>query len=131
MNLKNIFRILGKIMILEGILMIFPLIVSFIYQEPLKYKFSFIIPILILIVGGYLLQLLKPKRENLYQKEGFALVGLVWIVMALFGALPFVINGDIPNYIDAFFETVSGLTTTGASIIKDITIIEHSSLFCN
>ena len=129
MNYKKLFRILGKIMILEGILMILPFIVSLVYRESLRYIISFIIPIVLLIGGGYLLQLLKPKREGLYQKEGFALVGLVWIIMTLFGALPFVINGDIPNYIDAFFETMSGFTTTGASIVSDVTKLAHSSLF--
>lgn len=129
MDLRKIFRILGKIMILEGLLMIAPLIVSFCYKESAIYKLAFVIPIVILIGVGFLLQLLKSKRNALYQKEGFALVALVWIMMALFGAIPFVINGDIPNYIDALFETMSGFTTTGSSIITDITKISHSSLF--
>lgn len=133
MNGKLISKILGKIMILEGILMILPLIVSLVYKEyqkGIKYVLAFLIPILILIVLGYLLQLLKPERKGLYQKEGFAICALVWIIMTLFGALPFVINGDIPNYIDALFETMSGLTTTGASIIDwDITSLSKSSLF--
>ena len=78
---------------------------------------------------GFLLQLPKPTRETLYQKEGFALTALAWLVMALFGAMPFVIGGDIPNYVDAFFEIMSGFTTTGASIIEDITVISRSALF--
>ena len=117
-------------MILEGVLMIAPLIVCFVYKEDLRHIFAFIVPIVILIVGGFLLQLLKPKRNNFYQKEAFALTALVWFVMALFGAIPFVISGDVPNYIDAFFEIASGFTTTGASIIEDITTIKHSILFC-
>lgn len=129
MNLKKVFKILGKIMILEGLLMIIPLIVSFCYGEELISKLAFIVPVLTLLILGFSLQLLKPKRDNLYQKEGFALVALVWIVMALFGCVPFVINGDIPNYIDALFETMSGFTTTGASILKDVTVLSHSSLF--
>ena len=129
MNCPKILKILGKIMILEGILMLFPLIVSFFYKESLKYKLAFLIPILILISLGYLFKSLKTKRNNLYQKEGFALVALVWIVMVIFGALPFVINGDIPNYINALFETMSGFTTTGSSIVEDITKLSHSSLF--
>lgn len=116
-------------MILEGILMIAPLIVCFVYKEDLRHIFAFVVPIVILIVGGFLLQLLKPKRNNFYQKEAFALTALVWFVMALFGAIPFVISGDVPNYIDAFFEIASGFTTTGASIIEDITTIKHSILF--
>lgn len=129
MNYKKLGEILGKIMILEGVLMLFPLLIAFIYQESFRYIMSFVIPIAALAGIGALLQLLKPKRKSLYQKEAFALVGAVWIVMSAFGALPFVINGDIPNYIDAFFEITSGFTTTGASIISDITVIEHSSLF--
>ncbi len=129
MNYKKLGGILGKIMILEGALMLAPLTVSLIYKEPLKNIFAFAIPIVILALLGFLLQLPRAKREAFYQKEGFALVAVVWIVMTLFGAIPFVINGDIPNYIDACFEIMSGFTTTGSSIITDITAISHSSLF--
>jgi len=129
MNYSKLGCILGKIMILEGILMLAPMLVSFIYKESLLHKIAFIIPITILILIGSLLQCIKPKRNSLYQKEGFALVATVWIVMTLFGALPFVINGEIPHYIDACFEIMSGFTTTGASIINDITLMSHSSLF--
>ncbi len=129
MNFKIMGKIIGKIMILEGFLMIPSLIVSFIYHEDLKHIISFIIPIIILIVIGFLFQLIKPKSKAIYQKEGFAIVSIVWIVMTFFGALPFVINGDIPNFVDALFETMSGFTTTGASVIKDVTVLKHSSLF--
>ena len=127
MNYKKLGKILGKIMILEGILMIAPLIVSIVYyKEGLRYIIAFIVPILLLFTIGGLLQLLKPTRNNFYQKEGFALTALVWLVMALFGAIPFVISKDVPNYIDACFEIMSGFTTTGASIITDITKVSHS-----
>jgi len=116
-------------MILEAILMIAPLAVSIIYKETFIHQIAFLLPIAVLAVGGALLQTLKPKRNQLYQKEGFALTAMVWVVMTLFGAVPFVINGDIPNYIDAFFEIMSGFTTTGASIITDITVISRSSIF--
>ena len=129
MNYKKLGRILGKIMIMEGILMLAPLAVSFIYKESLTHILAFLIPIIIVTAIGFLLQIPKPERDNLYQKEGFALTTMVWIIMALFGAIPFVINGDIPNYVDACFEIISGFTTTGASIITDITVISHSSLF--
>ena len=129
MNYKKLGAILGKIMILEGILMLAPLLVSLIYKESLRNILAFLIPIIIVVVLGLLLQIPKPERNSLYQKEGFALTASVWIIMALFGAIPFVINGDIPNYIDACFEIMSGFTTTGASIITDITTISHSSLF--
>ena len=129
MNYKLLGKILGKIMILEGILMLAPMVVSIIYREGIWNTLAFLIPIAALVAIGFLLQRPRPERTYIYQKEGFALVALVWIIMTLFGALPFVINGDIPNYIDACFEIMSGFTTTGASIITDITLICHSSLF--
>ena len=109
--------------------MLAPLVVSLVYKEGLTHALAFAIPIAILVALGFLMQIPKPKREDLYQKEGFALVALVWLVMAVFGALPFVINGDIPSYVDAFFEISSGFTTTGASIVTDVTALAHSSLF--
>ena len=129
MNYKKLGNILGKIMILEGALMIAPLIVSIVYREGWQNVFAFAIPIAALALGGLLLQIPKAKRDNLYQKEGFALTALSWIVMALFGAIPFVINGDIPHYVDACFEIMSGFTTTGASIVTDITALSRSTLF--
>ena len=129
MNYKKLGAILGKIMVLEGILMLAPLAVSLIYGEPFSHSLAFLIPIVILAALGLLLQAPKPERDPLYQKEGFALTALVWIVMTLFGAIPFVITGEIPNYIDACFEIMSGFTTTGASVISDITAISHSILF--
>ncbi|MBO5286997.1 MAG: TrkH family potassium uptake protein [Clostridia bacterium] len=129
MNYKLLGRILGKIMILESILMIAPLIVSIGYNEGTKNIIAFIVPICALALLGGLMQIPKPERRSLYQKEGFALTALVWIIMTLFGAIPFVINGDIPYYHDACFEIMSGFTTTGSSIITDITAISHSSLF--
>ena len=129
MNYKKLGKILGKIMILEGILMLAPLAVSLIYKESFIHIIAFVIPIVILVLVGFLLQIPKPERDNLYQKEGFALTAMVWIIMTLFGAIPFVINGDIPNYVDACFEMMSGFTTTGSSIITDITMVSHSTLF--
>ena len=129
MNYKKLGKILGKIMILEGVLMLAPLAVSFIYKESVTHILAFLIPIIAVTVIGFLLQIPKPERDTLYQKEGFALTALVWIVMTLFGAIPFVINGDIPNYIDACFEMMSGFTTTGSSVITDLTVVSHSTLF--
>lgn len=129
MNYKKLGKILGKIMVLEALLMLAPLAVSFAYQESFTHKLAFIIPIVILAAGGMLLQRLKPNRNALYQKEGFALTALVWVIMTLFGAIPFVINRDIPNYVDACFEIMSGFSTTGASIVTDITALSRSTLF--
>ncbi len=129
MEYKKLGKILGKIMILEGALMLAPLAVALIYKESFIHILAFLIPIVLLAALGLLLQIPKPKRNNLYQKEGFALTAMVWIIMTLFGAIPFVINGDIPNYVDACFEIMSGFTTTGSSIITDITAVSRSSLF--
>lgn len=129
MNYKKLGKILGKIMILEGILMLAPLVVALVYREPLRSVLAYLFPILALVGVGFLLQIPKTERESLYQKEGFALVALTWIVMALFGAVPFVISGDIPSYADAFFEITSGFTTTGASVVTDVTALSHSTLF--
>ena len=129
MNFKKLGKILGKIMILESILMLAPLLVAIIYAEGMRNILAFVIPIAVLAIIGFALQIPKPKRNTLYQKEGFALTALVWVVMTLFGAVPFVLNGDITNYIDACFEMMSGFSTTGSSIITDITAISHSTLF--
>lgn len=129
MNYKKLGRILGKIMILESILLLAPLLVAIIYKEGFRNILAFVTPIVTLALLGFLLQIPKPEKNTIYQKEGFALTALVWLVMTLFGAIPFVINGDIPNYIDACFEMMSGFTTTGASIITDITVISRSTLF--
>ena len=129
MNYKLLGKILGKIMVLEGVLMLAPFVVSLIYSEGVRNAIAFAIPAIVLLGIGIALQFLRPQRTFLYQKEGFALVAAVWVVMGVFGAFPFVINGDIPNYVDALFEIISGFTTTGASIINDIESICHSSLF--
>lgn len=113
MNYKKLGKILGKIMILEAILMLAPFAVALIYDAGARNILAFLIPIFVLTLLGFLMQLLKPQRDNLYQKEGFSLTALVWVVMTLFGAIPFAINKDIPNYIDAWFEIMSGFATSG------------------
>lgn len=106
---------LGKVMLIEALLLIFPMFVGVIYSD--NTFLSFLIPIMGLIIVGAPLSLLKIKYKSIYAKEGFVIVALAWIILSLVGALPFVISGQIPNYIDAVFETVSGFTTTGASIL--------------
>lgn len=116
MNFKMIRYITGQLLLAEGMLMLLPLSVSLIYGEFLNI-WAFAIPITALLILGALMVIKKPANSTLGAKEGFVTVGLSWIVLSLFGALPFVISGLIPNYIDAFFETVSGFTTTGASVL--------------
>ena len=129
MNYKKLGKILGKILVLESLLMLAPLVVALIYKEEPRNVVAFAVPIILSALLGILMQIPKPERNTLYQKEGFALTALVWIVMTLIGAIPFVITGDIPNYVDACFEIMSGFSTTGASIITDITAMSHSTLF--
>ena len=127
MNYKLILHTLGKILLIEALLLIFPLIINIIYQE--NNLFAFALTISILMMVGTLLIMVKPKDKRMFVREGFVIVGLAWIVLSLFGALPFTISGEIPNYIDAFFETVSGFTTTGASILNDVEAMSKSMLF--
>lgn len=115
MNYKMIFYTLGQILKLEAALLVLPLAVSLIYRE--NQILAFIIPMAALLVMGFALTIKKPAKNNFYAKEGFVLVGLSWIVLSIFGCLPFVISGAIPHFINALFETTSGFTTTGATIL--------------
>ena len=112
----------------EALLMLIPLTVTLIYGE-FSQLHAFLIPIFALIAAGFLVGLKAPKNGEIYARDGFAVVALSWIVLSLFGALPMVISGFIPNYVDSVFETVSGFTTTGASILTDIEIIPRGLLF--
>lgn len=127
MNYKRILRTLGIVLCFEGALMVAPLICAIIYKEP--EVFDFLKSILICLSFGGLLLLLKTNNKNIYSKDGFVIVALSWIVMSLFGALPFVISGAVPNYFDALFEATSGFTTTGASVIADVETLPKSINF--
>lgn len=117
MNYGMIRFIVGKMLLIEGFLLLVPAFVSLIYQE--KSGIWFLIVTGILLVLSRLLSK-KPKDMSLYAKEGFLVVALAWILWSLFGALPFVFSGTIPRFEDAFFEVVSGFTTTGSTILTDI-----------
>lgn len=107
--------------------MLLPLIVSIIYGEASWVAFAVTACILMLV--GILLGLRRPENSVIHESEGFIIVGLAWIIMSAFGALPFVISRSIPSFIDAFFETVSGFTTTGSSILSDVESLDHGILF--
>lgn len=129
MNIKAVVNTLGKISVVESILIILPLIVSLIYGEYSSAS-AFAITVAVSALAGGILLLITRKHNNvIYAKEGFAIVAGVWIMISLLGALPFTIARVIPNYIDALFETVSGFTTTGASIIKNVELIPRGMLF--
>ena len=127
MNIKRVFHTLGIVLCCEAFLMVLPLVCAFIYGE--KEYASFLISMLLCLFAGLLLVLLKAKNRSIYSKEGFVIVALSWIVLSIFGCIPFVISGYIPNFVQAFFETVSGFTTTGASILIDIEALPKSLLF--
>lgn len=128
MNRRMVIYTIGQLIGVEAAVMMLPLCVSLIYGEG-SWK-AFLITIGIAIVLSALgLLLSRPKNHVIYAKEGFATVALAWIIMSGIGALPFVISGEIPNYIDAFFETVSGFTTTGSSIVRNVEALSHGILF--
>ena len=127
MNKRMVFFMLGRIVLLEAFLLILPAACSLIYKEDSFYAFLAAIGIAA-IIGIVLSVLNRPKDRTIFAKEGFAIVALAWILLSAVGALPFVVSGEIPSYIDAFFETVSGFTTTGASIITDIESKSHGIL---
>ncbi len=128
MNFRVMRNIIGKIMILFSIFLLLPLIVSLVYKEGLRNYLAYLIPGICTYGIGYLLSFRKIKDIKMGAKEGFIIVGLSWIVISLIACVPFMISKDIPNFFNAFFETVSGFTTTGASVI-DVTKVSHSALF--
>lgn len=129
MNKKMIFSTLGKLIVSEAVLMIFPLITALIYGES-RTAIAFVIAIGIALAVGFSLYFaFKTKNKVIYAKEGFIIVAFGWLIMSVIGALPFVISGDIPSYVNAFFETVSGFTTTGASVLTDVEALSKGALF--
>ena len=128
MNRRMVFYTVGHIATVEAALLLLPALVSLIYLE--KSGLSFLITAaLSLTVGLAFILFFKPKSRMIYAKEGFAIVAYAWLLMSAIGALPFVIGGAIPSYVDAFFETVSGFTTTGASILTDVEALDNCMLF--
>ena len=127
MNYRMIKHTLGWVLNIEGASMLLPLVCAFIYKENCVWVFS--VCILLCVLMGTLLVVKPPKNKTMYSRDGFIIVALSWITMSIFGSLPFVISGYIPNFIDALFETVSGFTTTGASILTDIEALPKSLVF--
>ena len=125
MNKKAVFHSLGQIMFAEAIVLTIPLLTSIIYSD---HQFlSYIIPIAILIAIGLLFVLTTRGETKIGAKEGFVIVGLSWISLGLFGSIPYMISGAIPNFVNAFFETVSGYTTTGATILNGYEINSYTA----
>ena len=128
MNFKMIFHMLGKIITLEGALMVLPLLVALLYREQSGLAFLAAV-LLALAVGLILVKCFKPKNKTIYAKEGFIVVALTWVICSLIGALPFYISREIPSFVDALFESVSGFTTTGASVVPNVELLSHGILF--
>lgn len=127
MNKKMIIFTLGKLLQITGLLMYIPVLVAIIYRETEGISFAILGA---LIFGlGTIISFKHPAKKNIYAREGFVIVALSWILISIFGALPFCLTGEIPSFIDAFFEMVSGFTTTGSSILSDVEALSHASLF--
>ena len=123
MNTSIIRYILGHIIKLEGFFMLLPCVIAIIFNE--KELFTYLAIAVVCILLGSVLTLKKAKDNVFYLKEGCIATSLSWILLSFFGALPFVLTGEIPHFTDAMFETVSGFTTTGASILSDVEALSH------
>lgn len=128
MNYKMVGFVLGRIFLIEAALMLFPMGCAAIYGEWASIP-AFLIPVVILLVLGLAASLKSPKDTRIYARDGLAIVALVWVLLSVFGALPFIITGEIPSFVDAFFEMVSGFTTTGSTILTDVESLSHGILF--
>lgn len=127
MDTKIVRYILCRMLGVEAAFLLVPVLVAVIYQE--KCGIVFLIPIVILCLLFWVVGRKRPEHGQIYGKEGMVIVALAWILWSLFGAMPFTLSGYIPSYVDAFFETVSGFTTTGSSIIPDVEVLPHCLLF--
>ena len=126
MNYRLICQVLGRVVAIEALLLNVPMIVAIIYGESVM---PFILTILIGWIVALTLMRVKPTSRELFALEGFVIVSLAWIIMSAIGGLPFMFSGEIPHFIDAFFETVSGFTTTGATILTNVEIMGKGTMF--
>lgn len=128
-NYQNVIRIMGIILLVLGVCLVPSLLVAFLYDEQESFK-AFLWTIIPCIATGFMInKIFRPSRMNLKKRDGFLIVSAAWLMASLIGAIPFVISGAIPNYVDAFFETCSGFSTTGATILRDIESLPKSMLF--
>ncbi|MDR2749293.1 MAG: TrkH family potassium uptake protein, partial [Clostridiales bacterium] len=128
MNFKMIIRTLGTLLRLEAVCMLPSLLVSAIYGQGEDLK-AFILSILMLAVASTFALLAKPKSTDIYSRDGFALVGIGWLLLSFFGCLPYFFSGVAPNMFDALFEAISGFSTTGASILTDVESVPKGLVF--
>ncbi len=126
MNYRIVAYTLGWVLNIEGFCLLLPLAASFIYKD--GFYASYLISMALCLFVGFLLTVKKPQNKSMYSEEGFTAVALSWVVLSLFGCVPFFVSGYIPNFIDALFETVSGFSTTGATILEDVEVLPNSLL---
>ena len=126
MNYRMISRVLGLILLIYAGLMLLPALVGLGYGES---AVPFLKTILLTAVPGVILSIPRPKTKNMVTRDGFVIVGLGWILISLVGAMPLVFSGSMPNYVDALFETASGLSTTGASVLADFDSMPRGIMF--
>lgn len=129
MNYKMIGKFIGKILLVEAVFMLPAVAISLYYREMVAARALFISALVTALIGGVMVAVTRGTRRGFHAKEGMVCVGLSWIVLGLFGALPFFLSGAIPHYIDALFEIVSGFTTTGASILPEVESMPRGLLY--
>lgn len=129
LNLRALIKVAGVLLVVMGGAMVLPLIVGLIYDEPESVKSLLMVLIPCIVVGGILILTIHLKSSQFRIRDGYLIVSFCWAMASLIGAIPFVLSGAIPSYVDAVFETCSGLSTTGASILTDIEALPQSMLF--
>lgn len=129
MNYAYIIFILGRLLQLEAIAMIVPIFVAILYKESSGTISAFLGSMTLLLTLGTIMSYNKAENEEFYALEGFVLVSLGWIAISFFGALPFYFSGQVPSFVDALFESTSGFSTTGASVLDTPQTLSHSILF--
>ena len=127
MNIKMLIYILGKVLLIEGILMVLPIVCGICYGE-WPYLVYYVACAVAYIIAGYLISMKKPKNMTVFIKDGCVATALSWVVLSIAGCIPFMLTKEIPSFTDAMFETASGFTTTGASILTDVEAMSHTSL---
>lgn len=119
--------ILGKVLLIEGILMVLPIVCGICYGE-WNYLVFYVACAAAYIIAGYLISFKKPKNMTVFIKDGCVATALSWVVLSIGGCIPFMLTGEIPSFTDAMFETASGFSTTGASILTNVEAMSHTSL---
>ena len=129
MNYRTVVYFLGRIIRIEGLAMLLAVVCSLIYRETVPMVCFLCTAAALILMGSAFVHIMPPKDKSIGSKDGIVIVALSWIIMSVLGAIPFYVSGEIPSYIDAFFETVSGFTTTGSSILTNVEALSHGMNF--